>query len=248
MDELKGRRRWREESRYRRLRATGFALQASREVAYASQIGRGFSLAERPADNPIDDVRARGGSMFSTKQPTRPQEGGGEVLRCSFCNENQREVRKLIAGPNVFICDECVEVCVDIIAQDVNLGGSAGAVEAGRESQPAASDSSGPQRYPVHCAACRHLRVICCRFVTGAPCAQGALAKSKRPPQAASRKPRGVFRKWCRGESWLATQSGVSRPVRRQSWPGSSRRAQLGGPRIRPLRRPGPRLAFQCRP
>ena len=42
----------------------------------------------------------------------------GEVLRCSFCNKDQNDVRKLIAGPTVFICDECVEVCNDIIADD----------------------------------------------------------------------------------------------------------------------------------
>ena len=44
--------------------------------------------------------------------------GEQEVLRCSFCNKDQNDVRKLIAGPTVFICDECVEVCNDIIADD----------------------------------------------------------------------------------------------------------------------------------
>src|SRR6188508_813263 len=42
--------------------------------------------------------------------------GETEILRCSFCNKDQNDVRKLIAGPTVFICDECVEVCNDIIA------------------------------------------------------------------------------------------------------------------------------------
>ena len=37
------------------------------------------------------------------------------ILRCSFCNKAQVEVGKLIAGPTVFICDECVQVCTDII-------------------------------------------------------------------------------------------------------------------------------------
>ena len=41
-----------------------------------------------------------------------------EILRCSFCNKDQNDVRKLIAGPTVFICDECVEVCNDIITDD----------------------------------------------------------------------------------------------------------------------------------
>jgi ATP-dependent Clp protease ATP-binding subunit ClpX len=44
--------------------------------------------------------------------------GENETLRCSFCNKDQNDVRKLIAGPTVFICDECVDVCNDIIADD----------------------------------------------------------------------------------------------------------------------------------
>src|SRR5919201_4430613 len=44
--------------------------------------------------------------------------GETEGLRCSICNKDQNDVRKLIAGPTVFICDECVEVCNDIIADD----------------------------------------------------------------------------------------------------------------------------------
>ena len=41
-----------------------------------------------------------------------------DVLRCSFCNKNQRDVKKLIAGPTVYICDECVDICLDIIAEE----------------------------------------------------------------------------------------------------------------------------------
>jgi len=41
-----------------------------------------------------------------------------EVLRCSFCGKSQHEVKKLIAGPTVYICNECVEVCLDIIRED----------------------------------------------------------------------------------------------------------------------------------
>jgi len=46
------------------------------------------------------------------------RETSSDLLRCSFCNKSQREVRKLIAGPNVYICDECVDICLDIIAED----------------------------------------------------------------------------------------------------------------------------------
>jgi hypothetical protein len=39
-------------------------------------------------------------------------------LACSFCGKSQREVKKLIAGPTVYICDECIELCNDIIAEE----------------------------------------------------------------------------------------------------------------------------------
>jgi ATP-dependent Clp protease ATP-binding subunit ClpX len=51
--------------------------------------------------------------------------GESDILRCSFCNKDQNDVRKLIAGPTVFICDECVEVCNDIIADDNKFDKSA---------------------------------------------------------------------------------------------------------------------------
>src|ERR1700759_4528101 len=47
--------------------------------------------------------------------------GGSDTkntLYCSFCGKSQNEVRKLIAGPTVFICDECVELCMDIIGEE----------------------------------------------------------------------------------------------------------------------------------
>ena len=60
--------------------------------------------------------------MTSDKQ-TAPGGGAGEgggraALFCSFCGKNQNEVRKLIAGPTVFICDECIELCMDIIREE----------------------------------------------------------------------------------------------------------------------------------
>ena len=43
----------------------------------------------------------------------------GKLLYCSFCGKSQHEVRKLIAGPSVYICDECVELCNDIIREEI---------------------------------------------------------------------------------------------------------------------------------
>jgi ATP-dependent Clp protease ATP-binding subunit ClpX len=43
-----------------------------------------------------------------------------QVLCCSFCGKKQSEVKKLVAGPTVYICNECVLLCVDVIAADVD--------------------------------------------------------------------------------------------------------------------------------
>ncbi len=50
----------------------------------------------------------------------------GKLLYCSFCGKSQHEVRKLIAGPSVFVCDECVELCNDIIREEVQEQASGG--------------------------------------------------------------------------------------------------------------------------
>ncbi len=50
----------------------------------------------------------------------------GKLLYCSFCGKSQHEVRKLIAGPSVFICDECVELCNDIIREEMQEKSAAG--------------------------------------------------------------------------------------------------------------------------
>jgi ATP-dependent Clp protease ATP-binding subunit ClpX len=48
--------------------------------------------------------------------------GESDLLRCSFCNKNQKDVKKLIAGPTVYICDECVGICLEIIHEDEDQG------------------------------------------------------------------------------------------------------------------------------
>jgi ATP-dependent Clp protease ATP-binding subunit ClpX len=44
---------------------------------------------------------------------------GGELLKCSFCGKSQKQVKKLIAGPGVYICDECIELCNEIIEEEL---------------------------------------------------------------------------------------------------------------------------------
>ena len=62
----------------------------------------------------IDTAQPRSGSTAGQQGPTPPA-----VLYCSFCGKNQHEVNKLVAGPHVFICDECIDVCSDIIDEQL---------------------------------------------------------------------------------------------------------------------------------
>jgi len=57
---------------------------------------------------------------------SRGKHEDGKLLYCSFCGKSQHEVRKLIAGPSVFICDECVELCNDIIREELEDKGETG--------------------------------------------------------------------------------------------------------------------------
>ena len=68
--------------------------------------------------------------------PDKKGSSSDKILYCSFCGKSQHEVKKLIAGPSVFICDECIELCNDIIRDEV-------AAEA-EQSRPAKSDLPVP--------------------------------------------------------------------------------------------------------
>jgi hypothetical protein len=71
-----------------------------------------------------------------------------KVLRCSFCNKWQDDVQRLIAGPKIFICEECVEVCNDIIADDKRFAKSAAGTRAARAEEPI------PWPNAIQCALC----------------------------------------------------------------------------------------------
>ena len=45
---------------------------------------------------------------------------GGDLVKCSFCGKTQKQVKKLIAGPSVYICDECIDLCNDIIRDEAS--------------------------------------------------------------------------------------------------------------------------------
>ena len=47
----------------------------------------------------------------------------GDLLKCSFCGKSQKQVKKLIAGPGVYICDECIDLCNEIIEEELTDAG-----------------------------------------------------------------------------------------------------------------------------
>ena len=61
---------------------------------------------------------ATAGGLRAERNAMTEKTGGEKLLYCSFCGKSQHEVRKLIAGPSVFICDECIELCNDIIREE----------------------------------------------------------------------------------------------------------------------------------
>ena len=83
---------------------------------------------------------------------------GDKLLYCSFCGKSQHEVRKLIAGPSVFICDECIELCNDIIREE---GAAAESARTDRNKLPTPHEkhrSPAPAHEGVRDAAARPAR------------------------------------------------------------------------------------------
>ena len=113
--------------------------QTIKQIAKDTDRDRFMDAEESKAYGLIDDVlehRAESSNGFDfllatahcccyeigdlmTDTTDQTSENNGKVLYCSFCGKSQHEVRKLIAGPSVFICDECVDLCNDIIQEEV---------------------------------------------------------------------------------------------------------------------------------
>lgn len=78
---------------------------------YTAELAKGQQTAEEGLDDTSTET------TITLPDPTKmPEEG--KLVYCSFCGRSQQEVRKLIAGPSVFICDVCVDLCNDIITEE----------------------------------------------------------------------------------------------------------------------------------
>jgi ClpX C4-type zinc finger len=91
--------------------------------------------------------------FWHRKQPGHEHPPDSE-RRCSFCNKAQHDVRKLIEGPSVFICDECVQVCNDIVNDDRLHANRLEFAIQPEPTQIVVESGGTKQSYPVPCSFC----------------------------------------------------------------------------------------------
>src|SRR5690349_24799827 len=77
-----------------------------------------------PHSPPTGTVKRNRGSPSAGRQSKETHRvarigDGGDLLKCSFCGKSQKQVKKLIAGPGVYICDECIDLCNEIIEEEL---------------------------------------------------------------------------------------------------------------------------------
>jgi ATP-dependent Clp protease ATP-binding subunit ClpC len=77
--------------------------------------GSGRAMASGPPDPPEAPV-------VQATHERRPRDKPQELIKCSFCGKNKNQVEKIIAGPGVFICSECIDLCVEIIEEERREG------------------------------------------------------------------------------------------------------------------------------
>src|SRR5437773_263644 len=104
-----------------------------------------FSFLKRRSDHDTGTGAKHSDARETSGEP-RPE------IRCSFCGKNQDEVRKIIAGPTVYICDECIDLCNDIIEEEVDQQGTE------RNSSQASPAESSNTSGEVVCYGCAELR------------------------------------------------------------------------------------------
>ncbi|MEI2697765.1 MAG: ClpX C4-type zinc finger protein [Microthrixaceae bacterium] len=80
---------------------------------------------------------------------------GGELLKCSFCGKSQKQVKKLIAGPGVYICDECIDLCNEIIEEELTESTDLGFEELPKPREISNSSTATSSAKNVRSASCQ---------------------------------------------------------------------------------------------
>ena len=115
--------------------------------------------------------------MFGRKKQSTDDQAGQILFRCSFCNKSQKEVRTLVAGPTVYICDECIRICFQVLNPE-------------KEAEVSSSTSVAAD-VAVTCSLCRLVALPACAVILPgraplcSPCATAvaeAVGKNEQPP------------------------------------------------------------------
>src|SRR4051812_16411633 len=85
-------------------------------LVLSSNTRTGATLETQPGVHPVRRRGQRSAVMARIGD-------GGDLLKCSFCGKSQKQVKKLIAGPGVYICDECIDLCNEIIEEELAEAG-----------------------------------------------------------------------------------------------------------------------------
>ena len=80
----------------------------------------GSGQPRRPGPSGPRRPRTLGSTSHRRDRPVARIGDGGDLLKCSFCGKSQKQVKKLIAGPGVYICDECIDLCNEIIEEELD--------------------------------------------------------------------------------------------------------------------------------
>ena len=178
-------------------------------------------------------ARHIGGRVFPARSSVSRREHAHGNLQCSFCGKGQRDVRKLIAGPTVYICDECIRLCNDIIADEVERQDARPPV-----SLPTPSEIKALPRRLRHRSGRARRRSSRSRSTTTTSASTPA---SRFAPRAAgTAAPRGAPR---RSSSRSRTSSSSARPARGRRCSPSRSRASSTSRSPSPTRRRSPRPA-----
>ena len=103
------------------------AKDTDRDFVMTAEEAVAYGVIDEVITGPRSARRRRSGRRRSRHARHRGRRGGtvakfgegGDLVKCSFCGKSQKQVKKLIAGPGVYICDECIDLCNDIIAEEL---------------------------------------------------------------------------------------------------------------------------------
>lgn len=122
-------------------------MSESTKSPYGFSIRRIPEAEQQPVQAPAAEKKEAKPPQPPPVETPKQEEKPEKLLHCSFCGKNQHEVRKLVAGPSVYICNECTDLCVEIIAEETRQDSDEVSISAEAESGLAAQSGTSSGGY-----------------------------------------------------------------------------------------------------